>query len=267
MVAILGAVDVPCELGGGVRDEPTINPLPPEMVDDASRMNQVEMGETVTLATLAADRGAAERELIDLVDRANRDGLRISIAGARHTMGGHTIYPGGIALDMRGFNHMELDGPARILRVGAGAVWSEVIEHLDTHGLSVGVMQSNNIFTVGGSISANCHGWQHGRAPIASTVEAFRMVTADGVVLRCSRIENAELFSLALGGYGLFGVIVEAELRVVPNERYRTERYFVRADEFAEHFEPRTSGHLEVEEHHRRIAALERGERFVAVPG
>ena len=167
------------------RDEPTINPLPPEMVDDASRMNQVEMGETVTLATLAADRGAAERELIDLVDRANRDGLRISIAGARHTMGGHTIYPGGIALDMRGFNHMELDAPARILRVGAGAVWSEVIEHLDGHGLSVCVMQSNNIFTVGGSISANCHGWQHDRAPIASTVEAFTMVTADGAVLRC----------------------------------------------------------------------------------
>jgi FAD/FMN-containing dehydrogenase len=39
------------------------------------------------------------------------------------------------------------------------------------------------------------------------------------------------LFSLALGGYGLFGIILEAELRVTPNVRYRLDRYLVPVDQ------------------------------------
>ncbi len=55
---------------------------------------------------------------------------------------------------------------------------------------------------------------------------------ADGQIVRCSRTENAELFSLVLGGYGLFGVILDAELRVVPNERYRVAQYVLPSDRF-----------------------------------
>jgi FAD/FMN-containing dehydrogenase len=92
-------------------------------------------------------------------------------------------------------------------------------------------MQSNNSFTVGGSLSVNCHGWQYGRPPIASTVRSFRLVGADGTIRRCSRQENSDLFSLALGGYGLFGIILDVELVVVPNRRLRLEQYVVSIDE------------------------------------
>jgi FAD/FMN-containing dehydrogenase len=98
-------------------------------------------------------------------------------------------------------------------------------------------MQSDNSFTVGGSLSVNCHGWQYGRPPISSTVESFHLMTADGAVLRCSRSENKELFSLALGGYGLFGVILDADLRVVPNERMRLEQMLVPVDRALEAFD------------------------------
>jgi FAD/FMN-containing dehydrogenase len=52
--------------------------------------------------------------------------------------------------------------------------------------------------------------------------------------VRCSRTENPELFSAALGGYGLFGVILDAELRVVPDARYRIERKLVRSVDYLE---------------------------------
>ncbi len=35
--------------------------------------------------------------------------------------------------------------------------------------------------------------------------------------MTCSRTENAELFGLAMGGYGLFGVLVDLVVEMVPN--------------------------------------------------
>src|SRR5258705_10012537 len=98
-------------------------------------------------------------------------------------------------------------------------------------------MQPENSCRGGGSVSVIFLGWQYGRPPIASTVESFRLMKADGSVLRCSRSENKELFSLALGGYGLFGVILDADLWVVPNERLRLEQYIVPLDQAMESFE------------------------------
>ena len=207
-------------------------PLPPAAPgrDDASRLNANQPGEVIAVA---ADPAEAERQLVGLVRRAAAHGDHISISGARHSMGGHTLHPGGLVLDMLPFNRMELDRERRILRVGAGARWAEVIPFLDRQGLSVGVMQSNNDFSVGGSLSVNCHGWQNDAPPICSTVESFRLLTADGAILRCSRRENPELFGLALGGYGLFGIILDAELRVVPNEFYVAEAHPVAPADYA----------------------------------
>ena len=123
--------------------------------------------------------------------------------------------PGGIVVDMRPFASMVLDPTTDLLRVGTGAIWSDVLAYLDPLGRSVAIMQSNDSFTVGGSVSVNCHGWQHGRPPIASSVRSFRILLADGQLLECSREENAELFSLALGGYGLFGILIDVDLEVV----------------------------------------------------
>src|SRR5207245_10358085 len=128
----------------------------------------------------------------------------------RHSMGGQTIAPDGISINMLPFKAMSLDAAGEILHVQAGAKWADVIPYLDKHGRSIEVMQSDNSFTVGGSLSVNCHGWQYGRPPIASTVESFRLMKADGSVVRCSRSENEEVFSLALGGYGLLGVVFDA---------------------------------------------------------
>lgn len=185
---------------------------------------------------MPSDPARAEGELRVMLQRANALGLPISIGGARHSMGGQSIAPGGITVDMLPFNHLHLDEESGILHVGAGARWSAVVPFLDAYGYSVAVMQSNNDFSVGGSISVNCHGWQHNKAPIASTVNAFRIMLADGRVLQCSRLENAELFALALGGYGLFGIILDVELKVVPNESYRQSSKVVPSGDYAEHF-------------------------------
>jgi FAD/FMN-containing dehydrogenase len=214
-------------------------PLSAGRVDDASRLNGTSVAE---VWDIPPNSGAAEAQLRELLKRAREQGLPISIGGARHSMGGHTISPAGIVVNMLPFRQMSLDQKSNILHVGAGARWADIIPYLDQCGRSVAVMQSFNSFSVGGSTSVNCHGWQHDQPPIASTVEAFRLMKADGSVVRCSRAENAQLFSLALGGYGLFGVILDVDLCLVANEVYRPKAVTFPAEEYESVFRQKVQG-------------------------
>ncbi|MFP6669449.1 MAG: hypothetical protein VB876_19215, partial [Pirellulales bacterium] len=85
------------------RDE--LRAVPPGEVNDASRLNQTAVADIVDVPI---DLDRAEEQLAELLNRARREGLRVSIAGARHSMGGHTIYPGGISINMLPLNGMEL---------------------------------------------------------------------------------------------------------------------------------------------------------------
>src|SRR4051794_9759454 len=62
--------------------------LPAGMVNDASRLNETRVAE---VWDLPADDAQAEQQLRKLLERAHHDGLHVSIAGARHSMGGQTI--------------------------------------------------------------------------------------------------------------------------------------------------------------------------------
>jgi FAD/FMN-containing dehydrogenase len=84
-------------------------------------------------------------------------------------------------------------------------------------------MQSINIFSVGGSLSVNGHGIDPMPGPVAPTVRAIRIMLSNGEVVRASPSENVELFRHAIGGYGLFGVILDVDLAVVNNAMYERQ--------------------------------------------
>jgi FAD/FMN-containing dehydrogenase len=88
-------------------------------------------------------------------------------------------------------------------------------------------MQSTDIFTVGGSISVNAHGMDHHAGAIMDSIRSLRVMLADGQVIQVSRDENPDLFRHVVGGYGLFGIILAAELEVVRNDLYSSERAIV----------------------------------------
>lgn len=215
-------------------DAPAKDSIKQGYTNDASHLNETAVD---TVIKVAAEPGSVIVQLAALIKTASASGKKISIAGAQHSMGGHTIYPGGMLIDMKSFDWMSLDSAGNILTVGSGARWSQIIPYLDRYGKSVAVMQSNNSFSVGGSISVNCHGWQPNTPPIASTVESFRLIDARGEILQCSRQVNKELFSLVLGGYGLFGIIMDVKLRVVDNKMYRLHQYVINSNDYIKKYE------------------------------
>lgn len=147
-----------------------------------------------------------------------------SIAGMQHTQGGHTLYPNGTMIDMKGYREiLDVDVQGKKITVQAGATWDEVQQALNPHGLAIKVSQSQNIFTVGGSISANVHGRDIRHDALIDTVESFRLLLANGDIIPVSRTENAELFPLVIGGYGLFGLILDVTLHVTDDALYEHE--------------------------------------------
>ena len=176
-------------------------------------------------------------QLRAVVRDARQRGLKVSIAGSRHSQGGHTYTPGGVVLDMRSFNRIrDIDPVAMTITVESGATWDEVQRAIAPRGLALKVMQSSNIFTVGGTLSANAHGRDIDVTQFVEVVESFRLLLADGRVVSVSRRENPELFSLVVGGYGMYGVILDVTLQVTRDELYEQRAVSMDYTEFPAYF-------------------------------
>ncbi len=180
------------------------------LINDVSRLNPTRVEKIIQGHELDGIR--------EVLEEAKADDLHVSIAGRRHSMGGHAFYPGGVVLDMTTFDRiLAVDVGAKAITVESGATWKQVIETINEHNLSVQVMQAYNGFTVGGALSVNVHESDPNYGPMVETVDSFRLLVADGTVLNVSRTQNSDLFGLVIGGYGLFGVILDVTLRLAPN--------------------------------------------------
>ena len=159
----------------------------------------------------------------------------ISIGGGRYSMGGQVAAPDSLHLDMRQMNKvLKLDPDQRVVRVQAGITWRDLQEAIDPQDLSVSIMQSFSNFTVGGSISVNCHGRYVGKGPLVNSVQALQVVTADGQIHELT--PDSELFRGLFGGYGGLGVVTEVELKLEPNTRVRRVVEKVDLETYPKHF-------------------------------
>ena len=93
--------------------------------------------------------------------------------------------------------------------------------------------------TIGGALAANVHGRGLKMKPFIADVESFVLVDARGDIRTCSRTENAELFRLAIGGYGLFGVISTVRLRLIPRQKIQRVVEVRMIDDLPKAFEQR----------------------------
>lgn len=219
---------------------------PTHIVIEAPKISSVELaqiGGTMNDASClnqTAVYGVVKVRTVDDVSRAlqfARDNhLKVTAAGKRHSMGGQSFSRDGLVLDMREFNQIKLNKERKILTAQAGATWDQIQHFVDPEGLSLQAMQSINIFSVGGSMSVNAHGVAHRPGPMAGTVRSFHIMLANGEIKTASPTENAELFRLALGGYGLFGVLLDVDLQLVDNEVYELKTQYMSYRDFPEYY-------------------------------
>ncbi|MCA6074840.1 FAD-binding oxidoreductase [Fulvivirga sedimenti] len=201
--------------------------LPDKRVNDVTELNPVMVGKIVQ-----------PHSVDDIVDAIRSTTGPISIGGGRFSMGGQTAFENSLHLDMRQFNKvLDLDVEKKQVTLQAGIVWRDLQKIIDKEDLSVKIMQTYANFTVGGSISVNCHGRYVGHGPIISSVIALKIVTSDGEVVNASRQENSELFRAAIGGYGGVGVIAEATLQLAENVKVERRTELLNVEDYLTYFD------------------------------
>ncbi len=203
----------------------------PLCVDDVSQLN------STSVASILQPQTSAEIA----AHLAQTNGL-ISIGGCRYSMGGQIVAHGSTHIDMRALNRLvwlkripTATGVASV-RVQAGMRWRDLQRLIDPHDLSVAIMQSYSNFSIGGSVSVNCHGRYVGRGALINSVRALQMICADGAVLELNRRQNADLFYAVIGGYGGLGVVSEVELDLAANGAIKRYAVGFSLHEYPEYF-------------------------------
>lgn len=206
----------PCIQNGG--HAATVN-------DMHSALNPSRVAEIVRPATLP--------ELSAAVAAAAARDLPVAICGGRHAMGGQQFGNGAMLIDMGRMDRvLAFDIKAGLIEVEAGIQWPALIDYLEPCARwSIRQKQTGaDRLSIGGCLAANVHGRGLRMKPFIDDVEAFTLVDCEGNVVICSREHNAQLFALAIGGYGLFGVIASVTLRLAPRRKLRRDVAVLRLD-------------------------------------
>lgn len=153
-------------------------------------------------------------------------------AGMRHSQGGQTALRDGHMLIMEtmrkvGDPYADANAPGRhSIDVEAGATWSDIHRKVSAFALAPIVQQSSAHFTIGGSLSVDCHGRDVRYSSMADTVNWVDVLLPDG--RREKTYPGQDLFRTVVGGYGARGLILGASLKldrnwVMGREAWRAE--------------------------------------------
>jgi FAD/FMN-containing dehydrogenase len=157
-----------------------------------------------------------EAGVIAAVEYAKANGLRI---GAQRT--GHAAAPlgsleGTVLVRTDAMNGVEIDTDAATARVGAGALWGDLVPAASEAGLAALHGSAPSVGIVGYSLGGGVgwYGRKHGLA--CNNVTAVALVGADREPRRVDAASDPELFWALRGGGGDFGIVTALEFDLLP---------------------------------------------------
>lgn len=163
-------------------------------------------------------RPRSERELVDALANAPdmTSGATSAIArGMGRAYGDSALNPRA-TISMTAFRHMlSFDPDSGVLVAEAGVTFGDVIGVFLPRGWFPAVTPGTKFVTLGGAIAADVHGKNHHvRGSFGACVEWIDVLGREGIVRRCSRVEDPDLFAWTIGGMGLTGIVVRAAIRL-----------------------------------------------------
>lgn len=155
-------------------------------------------------------------DVVKSIQFARRNDWLVSVRGGGHNVAGYAVCDDGLVIDMATMKKVEIDPQARSVRVEGGALWGDVDPVTQKYGLATpgGEVSLTGVagLTLGGGVGHLRR--KHGLT--CDNLLSVDLVTADGVPLKASADENADLFWALRGGGGNFGIATAFEFRLHP---------------------------------------------------
>ena len=171
---------------------------------------------------------ANENAVAEAVRFARSNGMKVAIRGGGHNWAGLSLCDDSLLIDLGRLKNVSLDRAARIAVIQPAITSRDFNRRLAAEGLAFPVGHCPTVpmsgFLLNGGIGYNFNAW----GPSCLSIEAARVVTADGKLLVATEEENADLLWAVRGaGPGFFGVVTEYTLRLFPApEAITTSNYY-----------------------------------------
>jgi len=109
------------------------------------------------------------------------------------------------------------DWATGVLRAESGVTLEQILNAAIARGWMLPVTPGTKYVTLGGAIANDVHGKNHHvRGTFGCHVRRFGLALSDGRLLECAPEQNADLYAATIGGLGLTGVILWAEIQLMP---------------------------------------------------
>jgi FAD/FMN-containing dehydrogenase len=159
-------------------------------------------------------RVADASDVARVIALARETGLELAVRSGGHSVAGHSTTEGGIVLDLRDLNGLELDVEGRTAWAGTGLTTGRYTDAVAAHGLATPFGDTGSVgiggLTLGGGVGYLIR--KHGLT--IDSLLAADLVTADGELIRVDAESHPDLFWAIRGGGGNFGVATRVQLRL-----------------------------------------------------
>jgi len=155
-------------------------------------------------------------DVSEVVRAAAANGRRVAAQRTGHNAAPLGSLAGTVLLRTAGLGGVRIDAEAGSARVGAGALWGDIVPQASELGLAALHGSSPNVgiagYTLGGGVSF--YDRKHGLA--CNRVTAIELVIAGGEQIRVDAANEPDLFWALRGGGGSFGVVTALEFDLLP---------------------------------------------------
>jgi cytokinin dehydrogenase len=199
------------------------------LTDEASLTAAADdFGHFIHRRPMAVLRPGSIRDIVRLIGFARREDIHVAARGQGHSTLGQAQVEAGVVIDMSTLARIHEINEGDAL-VDAGLRWSDLLRQTIPLGLAPPTLTDYIDLSIGGTLSVGGVGPQTFReGPQVDNVLELTVVTGRGKIVSCSPTRRQQLFDAVRAGFGQFGVIVRARLRlepVLPSTRFYEAKY------------------------------------------